>query len=385
MIEEVKQLPQHFISKSINTTNGKAILKANLDGTIQVSWDSETDLEYLEIIPAEINASKKKTVFQNVFGFTNADINDKGVVLASPGGASKVDDYDVSEDEELDGEYRKRVEGGDGADFGNYAELFKANEDKGKGKVDFDSESESDGEGQVKDSKKRFSKRFAKISPGKQAIREAKVSSLKEKFMHRPDFYDPKTKHLAKIYFQCFNPATSFSRTLPADEKLVDVSLSDRVVNVLTEKFIRSYSFSGHLLSMIAINSCPLGLASIQGYVAYVYRDGLPVQGGQGLAVSIYDIYQSRRIFYSEVSVSPESELEFVGFDERGCLYVKDSKEAVRVLVGEGVWLPIFETVKSGETEIINSQRKNKYERSKHSIYFRNVSIFIIIYKLNLF
>ena len=365
LVEEVKRLPQHFVWKQTSTSDDKAVLRVNLHGTVLVTWDQTTDVESVEIIPAEITAGRKKTVFANVFGFVCADINERGVVLASAGRVQKdIDFYDVSEDEELDGEFERQKEKKMQAEFGNYSELLREE------RVREGNLSENGSEDEDKQTRSGGIQNRSKLSPSKQVIRESKISSLKIQLPFRPDFFDPKLKHRAKVHFRCFEPGSSFSRTLPSDEQIVDVSISDRLVNVLTQKYIRSYSFSGHLMGLISLNSCPLALVSIQGHLGLVYRHGLPVQGAQNLKLNIYEVSQSKLVLKTDICISADSELEYIGFDKRGCVFVKDSRQAVKVLVGQDVWLPVFETVKGHESERVDLQRRRKFEQSKFVYYF---------------
>ena len=41
--------------------------------------------------------------------------------------------------------------------------------------------------------------------------------------------------------------------------------------------------------------------------------------------------------------------MDYIGFDENGLVYIKDSKERVHVLTEKNVWIPVFQLEKDND------------------------------------
>lgn len=337
MVKEIKKLPQHFLGKQVKSTSGKIIQKINLFGSIQTFLPGDSSAEFIEVIPNEISGHRKKLVIKNVFKFVCGDIHDKGYVLASSGNETNLDDYEMSEDEELTSEAQNLKSKGDLDFYRNYR--LEAKEDKSRGEF---------------------------LDSQKETPRQKNLKLLRAKKHLKSEFFRKENRGLAKIHFKSFETGSGFNRVLPAGEHVIDVSVSDRLVHVLSNMFLRSYSLSGNLFSLLSLNYCPLGLISTESFVGVTYRYGMPVQGSQNLKLNIYEIYQGRLLLTTDIAITPESELEFIGFDDRGLVYVKDSCERVHVLTEKDMWMPVFQ-MEPDDDEVVDSQITPEFEEGTFS------------------
>jgi hypothetical protein len=332
LVKEVKKLPQHFLGKRIVNSKGKIIYSINLHGTIQSFIPDDNSSETIEIIPNEIRGSKKKIILKNILKFVCGDIGDKGYVLASSGNETNFDDYEMSDDEEVKSELTNMKLEGRNHIYRNYRIETKQTKTE-----DF------------LDSEKM------------ESIREKNLKLLRAKKHLKSEFFRKENRKLAKIHFQSFESETGFNRILPEGEHIIDVSISDRLVHVITNTSLRSYSFSGNLFSLFSINFCPLGLISTESYVGVIYRYGLPVQGSQNLKLNLYEVYQGQLVLKTDIGISPDSELDYIGFDENGLIYIKDSVERVHVLTEEDTWVPLFQLEKDNDN-LQEKVRKAQFE-----------------------
>ena len=319
LVKEVKTLPQHFLGRRTETQRGKAVLALNLEGSVQCFLSEESNSEVIEIIPNEIRGLKKKRVLQNVFKFVCADIGEQGYVLASSGNEHQLDDYEMSEDEELQNDLHKAQSRGEGFLYKNYRPEAKDSADRDLG-------------------------------------------HLSTRVLIKSEFYRKENQSKAKIHFQSFTGPTGFNRVLPEGELIVDVAISDRMVSVLTSESLRCFSFSGNLLYVMSLNYCPLGIFSRESYVGVVYRYGLPVQSTQNLKLNLYEVYQGTLLLSTDVGLTPGSELDYIGFDERGLVHMKDSSEKVSTLVGKHVWVPLFRSQRDSTKITEENISKKKFE-----------------------
>ena len=155
---------------------------------------------------------------------------------------------------------------------------------------------------------------------------------------------DATEKQKPILYFCSNLKDTSWSIKYDSNECLVDVSLSSKYVFTLnTENNVRVLDYGGNEIFNFDFDHSPVSMTSFEQFVAIVYLTSIPVYGVQSINVRVYNIDSMGIEYDIPLALTKYSKLQWIGFSDEGLLYTQDSKDCVRMLVNQQIWVPIYE------------------------------------------
>ena len=147
--------------------------------------------------------------------------------------------------------------------------------------------------------------------------------------------------------FESWSANSDWTISLDSSEDAVSIAAGTSCCVVGTSaRMVRLFTTTGLQTSVMAMPGDVVAVFAQDTYFGVVYHASPADNGDQNLKVSTYDFESAQKLTDAAVSLSPSSNLAWVGFSEEKALATCDSKGILRAFNPEfgGTWTPIFDS-----------------------------------------
>ena len=146
------------------------------------------------------------------------------------------------------------------------------------------------------------------------------------------------------LYFCLATKDSTWSIEFLASETIENIAISSKYVYVLnSNNLIRVFDYGRNEVFQFSFEAVVVAICAFEHFLAVFYHTGLPLNGIQSIRARVYNIDQSDIQYEIPVAVTRYKRLQWCGFSDDGVLYTQDSSDVIRVLMGQQIWVPIFE------------------------------------------